>query len=384
MAKKRGQNEGTITKRKDGRYMGRIRLGYDVNGKEVRRTVYGRTKREVLEKLDVLKQLWRQGYPVAVEQQTVRQHLTCWLEEVAKPSIRPSTYRSYEQIVRNHLIPALGRNRLTALTPQHVQIMINAKTEAGLAPNSVRTIRAVLRKALNQAVKYGQVPRNVAALADPPATKHYEARYLNLEQARIFVTAIEGDRLEALYRVAVALGLRQGEILGLRWADIDLERRTMNVRFQMQRVEGKFQFVEVKSHQSVRIVDLPMMLMRVMRAHRARQNQERLLAGDRWQDWELVFCTKHGTPFDGPNVTRYFQAVLEGCGLPRLRFHELRHSCASLLAAQGLSPDEVRRLLGHSDIRLTLNTYTHQFPEMRRRAADAMDALFGDPSEAAQ
>jgi integrase len=150
----------------------------------------------------------------------------------------------------------------------------------------------------------------------------------------------------------------------------------LRVRKAMQRANHELHFVEPKSPQSRRVVDLPTALVEQLRAHRERQQEERLAAQDRWREHDLVFCTRWGTPLDGPNVTRYFQRLLANAGLPKLKFHGLRHSCASLLAAHGILAYEVARLLGHSDIRLTLNTYTHQFAEARRRTADAMEGLF--------
>lgn len=379
MAKRRGANEGTIGKRKDGRWQGRVNLGYDTDGKRLRKTVYGTTQHEVQAKIEEAKRAQRQGLPVLRDERlTVRQFLTDWLEGMRPPTVRPKTYASYEQTVRLYLVPALGRHRLTTLTPEVVQRLLNQKRDDGLAPNSVRTIRAVLRKALNDAEKWGRVPRNVARLATPPKAKHREMKALSPAQARVFLDAAREHRLGALFSVAVALGLRQGEILGLRWGDVDLEQRALTVRAAMQRVKGQgLTFVDLKSDRSRRVVDLPLVLVHALRAHRARQREERLKAGPVWRDHGLVFPTRLGTPLDGPNVTKYFQRLLDRAGLERLRFHDLRHSCASLCAAQGLSAHDVSRLLGHSDIRLTLNTYTHLFEEGRRRAADAMDGLFG-------
>jgi integrase len=177
--------------------------------------------------------------------------------------------------------------------------------------------------------------------------------------------------------------MRQGEILGLTWDAVDLDAGTLRVRVGLQRVDGMFQLVDTKSPQSRRAVDLPRSLVRALKAHKQRQNEARLLTGPRWQDHNLVFCTRWGKPFDGPNVTRYTQRVLKDAGLSRLTFHELRHSCGSLLAAQGVPDHEIARLLGHSDVRLTLNKYVHAYDEGRRRVAEAMDGLLGDEGTAA-
>ena len=239
-------------------------------------------------------------------------------------------------------------------------------------------MRDVLRNALNQAIAWGLLQRNVAELVQVPRGEYKEKRALTPEQARQFLAAARGHRLEALFTVALGLGMRQGEILGLTWDAVDLERGTLRVDVGLQRVEGAFQLRDTKSPQSHRPIDLPAPLVRALKAHRARKNEQRLAAGGPWNARNLVFCTATGNPFDGPNVTRYAQAVLARAGLPRLTFHELRHSCASLLAAQGVPAHEIARLLGHSDVRLTLNRYTHAFDEGRRRVAQAMEGVLDD------
>jgi integrase len=210
-----------------------------------------------------------------------------------------------------------------------------------------------------------------------PRSEYQERQALTPAQARQFLDATRQYRLAALFSVALSLGLRQGEVLGLTWAEVDLDGGTITVRRQMQRVDGIFQFVETKSAQSRRVIDLPASLVPVLKQHRTQQIAARLAAGPAWHEWNLVFCTSTGAPFDGPNITRYCKRALADAGLPALTFHELRHSCASLLAAQRIPAHEIARLLGHSDVRLTLQRYTHAFDEGRRRVADAMDILLG-------
>jgi integrase len=175
------------------------------------------------------------------------------------------------------------------------------------------------------------------------------------------------------------MGLRQGEILGLRWSDVDLEAATIRVTQALQRVNGRLDFVEPKSQSSRRTIPLPATVARALRAHRSRQLEERLAAGARWRESDLVFTTSVGTPLDCRNVTRRFQAALEGAGLPRLRFHDLRHTAASLMLAQGVPPRVVMETLGHSQISLTMNTYSHVIPALQREAADRMEAIFSKP-----
>lgn len=383
MSSRRGHGEGSIYQREsDGRWCATVTLGYR-NGKRARKAIYGTTRKEVAEKLKVILRDQQQGLPVAVERQTVAQFLTRWLDDVVKPTTRPKTHASYAQLVRLYIAPALGRHQLATLEPQHVQALLNAKLQDGLSPRTVLHIRAVLRRALGQALKWGLVRRNVATLIDPPRAHRVEIRPLTPEQGRALLEAARGDRLEALYRVALSLGLRLGEALGLRWVDIDLEAGTLRVAQALQRVGGRLSFTEPKSAQSRRRLPLPEALARALTVHRARQRAERLRAGAAWHEHGLVFASTVGTPLEPRNVTRSFKALLTRAGLPDVRFHDLRHSCASLLAAQGHHPRLIMETLGHSQISLTMNTYAHVFPEAQRAAAATMDALFPDVQERA-
>jgi integrase len=238
----------------------------------------------------------------------------------------------------------------------------------------------VLRRALNDALRWGLVARNVATLVTPPRGQRYEVRPLDPVQARRFLDAVRGDRLEALYSVALAVGLRQGEALGLQWDDIDLDSAALHVRHALQRVDGRLQLVEPKTARSRRTVILPATVIDALKAHRSRQVAERLTAGSEWVDHKLVFCSPMGRPLDASNVTHTFQRHLIRAGLPRQRFHDLRHACASFLLAQGVSPRVVMEVLGHSQITLTLNTYTHVLPSLSREAAERMNALLAAES----
>ncbi len=371
---KRGQNEGTIYKRADGRWEGALTLP-GTGGK--RKRVYGKTQREVREQLTALRRDLDQGMPVVTERQTVGQFLDRWLVDVVKPHKSPKTAVSYAQVTRLYLAPTLGQHLLTKLEPRHVQAMMNGMVERGLAPRTVQYARAILRKALNQALKWGYVARNVATLVDPPKVKRHEITPLDASHAGRFLDAARDDRLRALFTVGVALGLRQGELLGLRWEDIDFATGTLTVRKQLQRIDGKPQLVDLKTERSRRTLPLPAVTASILRAHRARQVQDRLLAGSRWQDWGLVFASTIGTPLDPRNLTDRYKALLAQAGLPNIRFHDMRHSCASLLIAQGVPLEIVSRILGHSQISLTMNTYVHLLPQAQQQAADAMDRLFG-------
>jgi integrase len=207
----------------------------------------------------------------------------------------------------------------------------------------------------------------------------YEIQPLTPEEARTFLTAAKGHRLEALYAVALTLGLRQGEALGLRWQDVDLELGYIRVARQLQRFDGVFELVEPKTARSRRTIAMPPTITKVLAEHRERQACERKAAGPRWKEWGLVFTRPDGHPLDGTVVTHQFHDFLDRAGLPQRRFHDLRHSCATLLLAQGVSPRVVMDILGHSQIALTMNTYTHVVPDLRRDAAVRMESLLAEP-----
>ena len=310
---------------------------------------------------------------------TVGELLDRWLDEAVVLTVRPRTLASYRYVVRVHLRPALGEIPLAALTPQDVQALLNRKAASGLAPRTVGYVRGVLRQALGYAERMDLVGRNVARLARPPRVPRRQVSPLTLEEARLFRAAVAGDRLEALYLVAVGCGLRQGEILGLRWRDVDLDGRLLRVRFALARVDGDMALVEPKSATSRRNVPMPSFVAEALAVHQARQAAEALPRCPEPPDpfSDLVFTTTLGTPLDGISVTRRFQRVLKGAGLPRQRFHDLRHAAASYMLAAGVPARVVMETLGHSEISLTLNTYSHVLPGLGRDAADRMETLLG-------
>src|SRR4051794_1059040 len=371
---KRGNGEGSIFKREEGRWCAAISAGWR-NGKVLRKYIYGQTKDEVRQKLTKAKRDQDMGLPIAMERQKLSDYLHNWLENSAKASIRPKTYISYEQLIRVHINPALGSMYLEKLAPQHIQQFMNDKLAEGLSTRTVQYLHAVLRRAIVQALKWGLVGRNVATLVDAPRVEHKVLRPFTPEEAQQFLGAIKGDRLEALYSVALSLGLRQGEALGLRWDDVDLENGTLSVRYALQRVKGKLELVEPKTQKSRRTIALPAMAIGALTKHKMVQDTERQWAADRWQATGHVFTSTIGTPLDDCNVTHQLHRILKTAGLPRLRFHGVRHTCATLLIAQGVHPRYVMGILGHSQIALTMNTYGHVFLSIQREAASKMDEI---------
>lgn len=226
---RRGHNEGSIHQRKDGYWAGVIDMGRDSKGKRKRKYIYGKTRREVSERMKELLRDQQQGLPILTGKHSLEQFVTSWLEDEIKPTLREKTYVSYEGICRLHILPGLGHVNLQELTRQQVQRLVNDKAAAGLSKHIVTDIHAVLRRALNQALEWDLVARNVATLVKPPRIEEKELHYLTPEQARKLIQTVQGDRLEALYTVALALGLRRGEALGMRWQDVDLDKGILSV-----------------------------------------------------------------------------------------------------------------------------------------------------------
>ena len=306
------------------------------------------------------------------------EYLERWLEDSVENSVKPATCESYRQLTHKHLIPSLGRNRLKDLTPQKVRRFRGSRLAAGLSTRTVQYLLVLLRKALQQAVEDGPIPRNVAQGVKVSQVKE-EIRPLSTNQARDLLAAARDDRLEALFVLAVHLGLRQGELLGLRWEDIDLDKGNLMVKRTLTRVEGgRPVFGTPKTAKGRRSLRLTAPAIEALRGHREAQDKTRDEMGPLWPDNGLVFRSTTGTPLERHNlVRRSFKPLLEKSGLPKeLRFHDLRHTCATILLSKGKHPKYVQALLGHATVAITLDTYSHVLPGMGDQAAEAMeDAL---------
>ncbi|MFT4037804.1 MAG: site-specific integrase [Thermomicrobiales bacterium] len=318
------------------------------------------------------------GIDVKATKQKVGDYLTWWLENIVTPKLAPKTIKSYSDIVRLHLTPDLGKHELGKLTPQHVQTLLRAKEKAGLSPRSVAMIREVLRRALNVAIKMQMIERNAAAQTEPPRLVKTDRRMFTPAEAKQLLSQVETDRLAALYRVALTLGMRQAEIIGLRWVDVDLEQGVLRVRQSLQRIGSEIHIKEPKTDRSRRTLALSSSLVRALTAHRDKQAFERRQAGKRWVDSSLVFTTTTGSPLDARNLTREFKRHLVAAGLPETtRFYDMRHAAASLLIADGVPLTAVSAMLGHALTSTTLNVYAHVLPGGERATADAMERLLG-------
>jgi integrase len=372
MGAKRGNNEGTIRKRTDGRWEGRLNLP---DGSH--KYYYRKTRQEVAQMLAKASSDRDKGVSIVSEKENVSQFLLYWLE-VMKPKLKIRTWILYRQLMVTHAIPALGTIKLARLHQQHVQGLYARKLEEGLSPTTVHHLHAVLHRALGQALRWGMIAQNVRDLVEAPAIAHHEMQVLTPDQAKEFLEAASGHRLEALFVLALTTGLREGEILALKWRDLDLEAGMLQVRGNLQRIKGEVFITTPKNRYSRRHVTLSSLATTSLHAHRARQLSERMELGAVWEDNDLVFANGVGKPIERTDlIRRQFAPLLEHAGLPRIRFHDLRHTAATLLLLQGIHPKVVSEMLGHSQVGITLNLYSHVLPNMQRDASAAMDRLLG-------
>jgi len=371
MMGRRGNGEGTITRRQDGRWEARY-MAHTAKGPK-RKVLYGKTRAEVAEKLTKAMADRDGGVVFDSENQTVGEYLNRWLRDSVRGSVKPITFESYERLVRVHIATALGRVKLKNLTPAHLQGFYRDRLDAGLSPRTVQYLHVLLHRSLKQALRWNMLPRNVAEAVDPPKVFKEEIRPLSSAQARTLLEAAREDRLEALYVLAIHCGLRQGELLALRWDDVDLVVGTLRVNRSLTVTKDGPTFTTPKTAKSRRTVQLTVGAVEALKRHSERQAQEMVKVDALYRDQGLVFASQIGTPMNRQNLnSRSFKPLLERAGLPNIRFHDLRHTCATLLLGQGVHPKFVQELLGHATIAITLDTYSHVLPGMGRQVSLAM------------
>jgi integrase len=383
MVKKRGNGEGSITRRKDGGWMAQYTV-YTAEGRK-RKTLYGKTRKEVAEKLTKAMSDRDGGIVYEASKLTVGEYLDRWLRDSVKGTVQETTYANYSYITQVHITPALGRVKLKSLTPSHVRSFYAEKACTNLSAATVKKMHVVLRKALSQAVSDELIPRNAADSVKPPraSAPGEEIRPLNSEECSAFLEALRGEKLEALYVLAVHRGLREGELLALRWEDVDLEaaKPALLVRRTLTRGENGRGFVVGASTKSGkgRRVRLTRRAAAALKDHRKRQLEERMRLAGLWQDQGLVFPSEIGSLLNPSNLrNRSFKRIKARSSIREdLRFHDLRHTCATLLLREGVNAKVVSEILGHASILITLNTYSHVLPDMQDSAADAMEAALG-------
>lgn len=369
--KRRGRGEGSIFRRKDGTWCGIFDVGIDERGRRRRRSVYGATKAEVLEKLTRLRAQALSGDLANPERVTVGAFLTRWLESHAA-AIRESTRLLYAGALARHVLPRIGGLRLDRLGPVHVQGLLADLERAGVGAPMRAVVYRACHRALRQAVSWRLLSRNPAEGVVRPREAAREMQTWTPEQAGRFLAVAAGERLGALYALLLGTGLRLGEALGLAWADVDLRAGTATIRRQLSEVRNRLSFTEPKTQTARRTVDLPAFVAEALRAHEERMGAEGHLLNDQL----LVFVDSEGHPLRRSNIRRRsFEPLLRRAGLPRVRLHDLRHTAATLHLRNGVHPKVVQQLLGHARVSITLDTYSHAVPGMGREAAARLDEL---------
>src|SRR5215469_2319189 len=360
-----------------------------------RRSVMAKTRREALDKAHELLEQRKKGLKTEEAKSSLADFLQRFLSFYkTEGGVALRTWQDYRYHIDENIIPRIGAIPLSELKPREVDLWMKSLRERGLGPRTVEYAQAVLRRALQFAVEWEILDRNPAA-ARFRAAKRKKAvnsgakriRFLDPEEARKFLDAVEDDRHAALYTLAVTTGLRPEELYGLRWKDVNIEAKRLTVNQVLSKTRRKkgekvarFQFGPPKTEKSRRTIDFPEFAATMLTEERRAMIAARALAGDRWQENGLVLPSEIGTPLEERNVLRRFQSICEANELPKLRVYDLRHTHASLLIHEGVHPKKISERLGHSSIKLTMDTYGHLFEGSDRDSADKMEKLLAPKS----
>lgn len=376
--KKRGNGEGSISKWKDG-WRGRITLGRDPEtGKLKTKAFYGKTRKDVSDKMaEALAQLHEGNY-TEPNKKTVGEYLDEWLSTI-KPSVKLTTWESYAIQVRKHIKPAIGHLKLQQLQTRHIQKLINNKIQEGhLTVRSIKYIHVVLNNALEQAIKEQLIKFNPAVAAKLPKQEKKEVEALTIEQVKAFLAKAKETRHYTAYLVELATGLRRGELLALRWKNIDLEAGNLQIKENLVVVKGGAIFQEPKTKSSKRDINLPPHINAELKKHKKVQAEERLRLGDQYKNNDLVFCRKDGDPLHPRSFSEHFEKLvrkLQAEGFPKISFHGLRHTFATLALQVGVEAKTLQDILGHSTINITLDFYSHTTQIMREEATNKISGI---------
>ena len=394
MAKRRGDGEGSITKRKDGRWQGSVLTGYNPEtGKPVRKYFYGRTRKEVQEKINEVAPKVVAGTYREPTKMTVAEWFTTWLNDYMKLSLRPTTWESHKYQVDGHIIPALGHLRLAQLQTAHIQRLYNDKLQGGrldgkpggLSPKSVRYIHTVIHSCLEQARKESMITINPAGAVRLPKLEKPEIKYLGTAEAAIFLAMARESKHFAAFYLALSTGMRRGELLALRWKDIDFEAEQLTVNQGLVRISGKgLVFQEPKTALSNRVISLAPAVAQVLKEHREQQTDGRIMAGAAYNsELDLVFSNELGEPICPRAFTRVFERLVKKAGL-NVTFHGLRHTFATLALQEGVDVKTIQETLGHHSAAFTMDVYSNVTAKMRREAADRVSNLLASLIEEKQ
>ena len=369
MARKiRGRNEGSIWLQGN-----RWRAAVSINGKRFTKSF--KTKSECKAWIRQKQHQIDQGLQFNPVKLTLKQYLEDWLV-IHNTCLKPKSGQRYEQIARDYIFPYLGISRLQDLRVEHIEGLYQQLLQDGVSVRNIRYVHSLLHRGLSDAVKRGVVGLNAAHGARQPKMLHQEMKILDENQVMQFFIAVQDNRNEALYHLAIKTGMRKGELLGLKWTDLDWNKGTIRVQRQVQRVTGQgMVFMSPKTNAGRRTIPLGVETLRILREHRTKQHHERATSGSRWQENDLIFPSSVGTPQSPSNLLNSFKSVLKQAGLPIIRFHDLRHTAASLMLNQGVPPFVVSKILGHSKPSTTMDIYGHLIPVMHEGIGNLMDEL---------
>lgn len=374
MAKKRGQNEGSIRKRKDGTWEARVTVGILANGKQHRKSLYGKTRQEVSAKMTDLLNNLQKGLITNPTEMTLEEWLDYYMLEYKKRYVKPTTYINYTVKVKNHIKPAIGHYKLKALRQDIIQKFVNTLTDKGLAPSTVEDVYKLLRNALETAVDDGLIVRNIANKVKLPKIPKPQINVLTQEQQNAFVEEAKNTYMGCVYILDLCTGMRLGELLGLKWEDIDLMEKRIHIVRTLRKVKDPdnseekwhLEFGTPKTAASQRIIPLNETAVKVLHDVRKQQLQNKLKAGSAYIDNNLVFCTQLGKPLDPTNMRRTFYTICDKIGVSGLHPHCLRHTFATRGAENNVDVRVMQRFLGHSTIKETADTYTHVLSDLKQ------------------
>lgn len=369
MARKRANNEGSLYKLPSGNWCAQVSL----DGKRISKTFH--TQKEGQEWIRKMRGLVDEGLTYSNTRLTLNEYMDSWIT-TTKTSRRKSTWTHYESLTRRYIKPELGNIKLLNLRAEQVQFFYNSLQERGVSLHTIDKIHTAFHAALEHALRLGMINRNPAHFVRPPKAPPKEMAILTDSQASAFLVTLQGHRWEALFHLAIVTGARQMELLGLKWTDVDWLRKVLKIERQLERPGGNgVRFSQPKTKNGRRTINLGKRSIEVLRTHYEKQQQLRTDAGDKWIEHGLIFTTNNGTPINHRNLLRDFKILLKDAGLPQIRFHELRHTAASLMLNNRIPIIVVSRRLGHARASITLDVYGHLIPSMQAEAAELMDEL---------
>ncbi len=375
------QGGGSIRQRPDGRWEGRYTAGRDPGtGKQVQRSVYGATQKEVRQKLAQITAAIDRGTYQAPNRITVSIWLQEWLETYCSGKVKPLTFQSYEGIIKNHIVPALGAMELQAVKGSQIQRLYNGLTKKGLSGKTVKNISAVLHKAFSIALKQGMISANPCDAAELPAAAQHEIKPLTDEEIPLFLSALDASPMRNAYALCLFAGLREGECMGLSWNQVDFQRGRITVSQQLQKEKskgGKYYIAPFTKSDKPRTIEPPPIAFDYLRSEKVKQTENRLAAGAAWSNpHDLVFTNEMGRHYAVSTFYKHFKKIAASIGRPDARPHDLRHTAATVAIASGADVKSVQSLLGHATASFTLNVCAHTSERMMRDTAARMQGYY--------